>query len=299
VERLQAQAPSPRARELAAHIPSDADPYALALKAMAERRFDDARPLLEKAQRDKEVELARIYQARGQIEYYAGRYAEAVAWYRKAVTLRPTDPNLLTELGVALGQAGRYAEAEPFLQHAFAFRVKALGPEHPEVATSLGNLALLYHSQGRSAEAEPLFKRALMLGERRLGPSHPTVLTILQNYVVHLQHTSRQAEAEPLIARIQASQPPRGWLGLQLVPQDDEQGIRVQRVMVDSPAARAGFQPGDVIIRCQGRVVQDVTTFVSRVAALPPGTAVDCDVRRNGQPHVLHAIVGRRPVVLP
>lgn len=36
VERLQAQEPSPRARELAAHIPSDADPYALALKAIRE-----------------------------------------------------------------------------------------------------------------------------------------------------------------------------------------------------------------------------------------------------------------------
>jgi hypothetical protein len=37
VERLQAQEPSPRARELAARIPPDAGPYALALKAIAEQ----------------------------------------------------------------------------------------------------------------------------------------------------------------------------------------------------------------------------------------------------------------------
>lgn len=78
ITQLQIQAPSPRARELAAQIPSNADAYALALKAIAESRFDDARPLLEQAQRDKEVELARIYQARGQTEYYAGQYAKAV-----------------------------------------------------------------------------------------------------------------------------------------------------------------------------------------------------------------------------
>ena len=80
VERLQTQEPSPRARELAALIPTDADPYALALKAMAESRFDDARRLLEEAARNKEVELAKVYEARGQTEIYTGRYADAVGW---------------------------------------------------------------------------------------------------------------------------------------------------------------------------------------------------------------------------
>ena len=41
----------------------------------------------------------------------------------------------------------RYAEAEPLLQRALAIREKVLGPEHLDVATSLGNLAGLYESQ--------------------------------------------------------------------------------------------------------------------------------------------------------
>ena len=37
---------------------------------------------------------------------------------------------------------------------------KALGPDHPDVATSLNNLALLYYNQGQYAKAEPLYQRA-------------------------------------------------------------------------------------------------------------------------------------------
>ena len=36
-----------------------------------------------------------------------------------------------------------------------------LGPNHPDVATSLNNLARLYYAHGRYAEAEPLYKRSL------------------------------------------------------------------------------------------------------------------------------------------
>ncbi|MFN3920758.1 MAG: tetratricopeptide repeat protein, partial [Methylohalobius sp.] len=34
---------------------------------------------------------------------------------------------------------------------------KNVGPNHPDVATSLNNLALLYYAQGQYALAEPLY----------------------------------------------------------------------------------------------------------------------------------------------
>ena len=43
------------------------------------------------------------------------------------------------------------------------------GPAHPNVATSLNNLALLYQAQGRYAEAEPLYRRALAIYEEGRG----------------------------------------------------------------------------------------------------------------------------------
>ena len=51
---------------------------------------------------------------------------------------------------------GRYADAIPLARKVLAIREKALGPDHPDLATSLNRLAALYDSQGRFAEAEPL-----------------------------------------------------------------------------------------------------------------------------------------------
>jgi tetratricopeptide (TPR) repeat protein len=201
VERLQIQAPSPRARELAAQIPSDAEPYALALKAIAESRFDDARVLLGKAQQAKEVELVLIYQARGETETYAGRYGDAVGWYEKALALNPNDPTLLSATALALLDAGDYAKAEPLFTRALTIWEQALGPEHPDVALGLHDLAGLYRTQEKYAKAEPLLQRVLTIRERALGPEHPDIAFTLNGYVVLLQKMGREAEAANMEVR--------------------------------------------------------------------------------------------------
>ena len=76
---------------------------------------------------------------------------------------------------VALYQAGKYAEAIPLAQQVLAIEEKALGPDHPNVAVALNNLAELYTAQGRYADAEPLYKRSLAIYEKTLGPDHPDV----------------------------------------------------------------------------------------------------------------------------
>lgn len=45
---------------------------------------------------------------------------------------------------------GRYAEAEPLYERSQAIREKILGPEHPDVATSLNNRAILLQRQVRA-----------------------------------------------------------------------------------------------------------------------------------------------------
>jgi Tfp pilus assembly protein PilF len=50
-------------------------------------------------------------------------------------------------------------------KRSLAIREKALGPNHPDVATSLNNMGLLYERQGQYAEAEPLYKRALFTNQ--------------------------------------------------------------------------------------------------------------------------------------
>ena len=51
-------------------------------------------------------------------------------------------------------------QAEPLQKRALAIREKALGPEHPRVATSLENYAALLRDTGRSAEAAKMEARA-------------------------------------------------------------------------------------------------------------------------------------------
>ncbi len=46
---------------------------------------------------------------------------------------------------------------------------------------------------------------------------------------------------------------PRGFLGLELVAEDG--GVRIGRVLADSPAAAAGLEPGDRLVRLRDRAV--------------------------------------------
>src|SRR6266481_115913 len=57
-------------------------------------------------------------------------------------------------------QQPKQTKAEPLYHRALAIWEKALGPEHPDVASCLGNYAGMLRNMGRSEEAEPLEARA-------------------------------------------------------------------------------------------------------------------------------------------
>ena len=46
----------------------------------------------------------------------------------------------------------------------------SFGPDHPDVARDLNNLAQLLQTTNRLAEAEPLMRRALAIDEKSFGP---------------------------------------------------------------------------------------------------------------------------------
>ena len=64
---------------------------------------------------------------------------------------------------------GRYGEAEPLFQSALAIFEQQLGPDHPDTATSLNNLARLYKSMGRYGEALDYKNRAGKVQTKVLG----------------------------------------------------------------------------------------------------------------------------------
>ncbi len=69
----------------------------------------------------------------------------------------------LNSLAVLYDNQGQYAKAQPFYQRALAIQEKALGADHPNVATSLENFASLLRAFGRPEEAEPLEARAKVI----------------------------------------------------------------------------------------------------------------------------------------
>ena len=59
------------------------------------------------------------------------------------------------------------------MRRALAIDEKSYGPEHPDVARDLNNLAQLLQATNRLGEAEPLMRRALAIDEKSFGPEHP------------------------------------------------------------------------------------------------------------------------------
>jgi tetratricopeptide (TPR) repeat protein len=84
--------------------------------------------------------------------------------YDEAAIAKPTD-NLMNQVGVLLATKALYAEAEPLMRRALAIDKKTYGPDHPNVAIRLNNLAQLLQDTGRLTEAETLMRQALAIDE--------------------------------------------------------------------------------------------------------------------------------------
>ena len=87
------------------------------------------------------------------------------------------------------------------MRRALAIDENSFGPQHPNVAIRLNNLALLLEASIRPTEAEPLVRRAIAIFEKSLGTDHPNVATAVGNLAFLLQATNRSADAEPLMRR--------------------------------------------------------------------------------------------------
>jgi len=73
-----------------------------------------------------------------------------------------------------------------------------------------------------------------------------------------------------------------------------ERGALVTGLRPESPAARAGLQEGDVIVRFQGEAVHSVAQLARLVGETPPGRRVTIEVRRDGAGTTLSATLDER-----
>ena len=100
-----------------------------------------------------------------------------------------------------LCHAGKYEEAVLIARQLLEISEKINGPEHPDTAQSLNNLAELYRAMGDYAKAEPLYRRALAIREKALGPEHPDTAQSVNNLAELYKEMGDYVKAEPLYRR--------------------------------------------------------------------------------------------------
>ncbi len=112
--------------------------------------------------------------------------------------------------------------------------------------------------------------------------------------------------AKPIVAKLMSGKAiERGYLGVTIAAVTDEvadalglehdHGELVQGVQPDGGAAKAGMQPGDIVVRVNNEEVTPDRTLSGIVGDTPPGTRIPIDVLRKGKRVTLNALVGKRP----
>jgi len=113
-------------------------------------------------------------------------------------------------------------------------------------------------------------------------------------------------QAKPVVLQLMKGERiHRGYLGVGIQPMTDDiaaglhlpkdHGEIVSRIEPGQPAARAGVQQGDVIVKVNGQEVSPDNTLSFIVAGQPVGSKVTIDVIRNGKPMTLTAVLAERP----
>jgi len=113
--------------------------------------------------------------------------------------------------------------------------------------------------------------------------------------------TARQV-LESIVAEGQVR---RGWIGVEpreITPEITQtfglksaNGVVVTGVLLNGPAAKAGMEPGDVIVAIGGKAIHDASELLTQVAALKPGAVTGFSVDRKGKSLNLQITPGQRP----
>ncbi|HEX4473624.1 MAG TPA: DegQ family serine endoprotease [Polyangiaceae bacterium] len=97
----------------------------------------------------------------------------------------------------------------------------------------------------------------------------------------------------------------RGWLGVGIQDVDQDlakamnlpttKGVLISEVMDTGPAAKAGLQSGDVVLKLNGLDVDSTGEFRNAIAAAGAAAIVKLDVLRNGKSFAIDAKLGELP----
>ena len=172
-------------------------------------RYDDARrsarhaaALVERLGRPDRL-LGTLYDLLANIERSSGNLRGALENYQRAVPILergygPRDARVsaaLDNMGLCLGDLGRYEEARQAHERALAIVLEVYGDSHLETAYSLNNLGVVLMKLARFDEAAARFRRALELKRRILGDGHLDITSSLENLGSVYEYQGRLTQA--------------------------------------------------------------------------------------------------------
>ena len=112
-----------------------------------------------------------------------------------------TEWEILTSEVMKLYSSGDYTQGVKVAKRALQVAQQNDGPDHPNVALSLSNLAELYEAQREYAKAELLYKRSLEILEKAFGQDDPFLVPILLNMASLYNNIGRENEAHRMMER--------------------------------------------------------------------------------------------------
>ena len=111
--------------------------------------------------------------------------------------------------------------------------------------------------------------------------------------------------AKELLPQLKKGKVVRGWIGLMIQDITPElaksfglkstKGVLVSDVVQGSPAEKAGLLRGDIILRFDGKEIQNAHMLSQMAAATAPNTQVKIDLLRNGQEKTITVELGTMP----
>lgn len=104
-------------------------------------------------------------------------------------------------IGRVYFKLAEYDRSEMLLRRSLDQRRALLGSRHPDVATSLNDLAETLEEKGRLDTAAVLYREALAIREQQFGRSHPQVAASLNNLGELLGDQAKYDAARPLLEK--------------------------------------------------------------------------------------------------
>ena len=174
-------------------------------------RYNQARMLISQAsvwdrarEGERSPDFARDLESLGLTDQLANSYERSNQSYLRALSIRVAiqgglHPKVSDDLNQLAGNAyfqGNSAASESYLRRVLVLDEKVIGPDHPDSAASLNNLARLLIEERKFRDALPLLDRSVNIYLAQRGDTHADLSFVFSNRALALRGVGKDAEAE-------------------------------------------------------------------------------------------------------